>query len=156
METDRTELTRQVIDLQQQMNKSFGQVCPDAWMNIGLTIAQLKSLFFIAREGQTNFKKLACALKVTPSNVTGIIDRLVDQDLVSRHDCREDRRIMLLQITEKGQGLLNSLNESRASQMKEVLAKMTAEELQDLERGMSALVKATQCHETRQPVTQQV
>jgi len=52
-------------------------------MDLSLTIGQLKSLFFIDFEGSTNFKKLATALGVTPPNVTGIVDHLVEQGLVT-------------------------------------------------------------------------
>ncbi len=78
--------------------------------------------FFLYKEKGTNkesdkpqewtwndFKKLAEALGVTPPNVTGIIDRLVEQALVTRTENPEDRRIMLLQTTEKGHELLDNL-----------------------------------------------
>ncbi len=143
---DKAELIRAVIELQRRVNRSLREYTTDAWMNLSLTIAQLKSLFFIANEGSTNFKKLAAALGVTPSNVTGIIDRLVEQGLVSRTENPEDRRILLLRATDRGQALLTDLRESRISHMSQILAHLSPEELSCLVHGLTAFVKAAEAH----------
>ncbi len=72
---------------------------------------------------------LAAALKVTPSNVTGIIDRLAEQGLVTRAANPEDRRMLMLQLTPKGEQLISNLRERRTSQMSSILKSMPADEL---------------------------
>ncbi len=113
-------------------------------MDLSLTISQLKSLFFIDFEGSTNFKKLATALGVTPPNVTGIVDRLVEQELVSREENPEDRRMLLLKTTDKGKALLAKLRESRISRMSGILARLSLEELSALAQGLTALARAAE------------
>lgn len=135
-------LVNEIIDLQRQSNRIMDHFAAEPWIELGLTIAQLKSLFFIVDKEKTCFKKLAEALKVTPPNVTGIIDRLVEQGLVSRTENPDDRRIMLLQATQKGQNLLNTLKERRTNQMMKILDNLSAEELSSLSLGLNALVKA--------------
>ncbi len=142
----KTELINEIIELQRESNKELGAFPAEPWIDLGLTIAQLKSLFFIADREKTNFKKLAEALNVTPPNVTGIIDRLVDQGLVSRTENPEDRRVMLLQATEKGHELLNTLLASRAVRMTQILSYMSPEELSSLAQGMTALIKAAKTY----------
>ncbi len=139
---DRTELTRKAIELQEQVNRTLRRYSPEAWMDLSLTIAQLKSLFFIDSEGSTNFRKLAAALRVTPSNVTGIIDRLVEQGLVSRLENPEDRRELLLQTTEKGEVLLGKLRERRVSYLTRILDRMSLQELSILVQAFTVLLKA--------------
>jgi DNA-binding MarR family transcriptional regulator len=145
--TEKAELVKQIIGLQREVRRALRQYVPNAWMNLNLTIAQLKSLFLIAREGSTNTKTLAEELGVTPSNVTGIIDRLVKQGLVSRRENPEDRRMLRLRVTDKGEDILTSLREETISSMSEVLARMSIEELSSLARGLSSLVKAAEAHE---------
>jgi len=144
---EKTALVREIIELERRVNRVLRQYSPDAWMGLSLTIAQLKSLFFIDNEGSTNFTKLAAALGVTSSNVTGIVDRLVEQELVSRKENPEDRRVLLLSVTEKGKALLANLRERRVKQMSEVLTRMSLEELSSLARGLALLVKAAESHE---------
>ena len=137
-----SEIIEEVIGLQQETNRLLGNFAAEPWIELSLTIAQLKSLFFIADREKTNFKKLADALGVTPPNVTGIIDRLVEHGLVSRTENPEDRRIMLLQTTVKGRNLLHTLQDNRASHMASILGQLSPEELSSLNLGMNALVKA--------------
>jgi DNA-binding MarR family transcriptional regulator len=111
-------------------------------MELNLTIGQLKSLFFIDFEGSTNFKKLAAALGVTPPNVTGIVDHLVKQELVSREENPGDRRMILIKTTDKGKTLLAKLRERRISRMSGILAQLSLEELTALAKGLSAVARA--------------
>jgi MarR family transcriptional regulator, organic hydroperoxide resistance regulator len=141
---ENNKLIEEFLTLQQQSDIALRHFSPEPWIELNLTIAQLKSLFFIMAKEKTNFKKLAEALGVTPPNVTGIVDRLVEQALVSRTENPQDRRIMLLQITEKGRSLLNNLRENRINQMTQVLARLSQDELSSLIMGFTALVKAAQ------------
>lgn len=140
------ELVREIIELERRVSRVLQQHVPDAWMELSLTIAQLKSLFFIANEGGANFKKLAAALEVTPSNVTGIVDRLVEQGLVTRQASPTDRRMHLLRATDKGEALLDDLRERTTSQMAKVLARMPKKELSALARGLASLAKAAEAY----------
>lgn len=146
------ELIEEILNLQQKADNTFRHFSPQHWIELNLSIAQLKSLLFIASKGKTNFKKIAEALGVTPPNITGIIDRLVEQGLVSRTENPEDRRIMLLQVTDKGQQLLANLRERRVNYMRQVLARMSEEELLILSKGLSALVKAAEKQKEEQAV----
>jgi len=143
---DRKELIKEVMDLQHQTDLILRQFEPEPWIELNLTLAQLKSLLFIAAKEKTNFKKLAEALGVTPPNVTGIIDRLVEQALVTRTENPEDRRIMLLQVTEKGQELLNNLRERHTSQMLQVLSYLSTDELMMQVKTLKDLKRAAESH----------
>jgi DNA-binding MarR family transcriptional regulator len=85
---------------------------------------------------------LAAALKVTPSNVTGIIDRLVEQGLVTRAENPDDRRMLMLQLTSQGETLISGLRERRFSQMSAVLIKLNEDELETISRSFKILGKA--------------
>jgi len=144
--TDKDRLVREIIELQRKVRRALRGYVPDAWMNLNLTIPQLKSLFLIARVGSMNTKSLAEELGVTPSNVTGIIDRLVKQGLVSRQENPEDRRMLELRVTDKGEAILTSLREETIGSMSEVLARMSTRELSSLAQGLSSLAKAAEAH----------
>jgi MarR family transcriptional regulator, organic hydroperoxide resistance regulator len=139
---EKTDLIKHIIDLQRQTNRVMGHFAAEPWIELGLTIAQLKSLFFIVDREKTSFKRLAEALRVTPPNVTGIVDRLVEQGLVSRTENPEDRRIMLLQATEKGQNLLTTLKINSNNEMARVLDQLSVEELSSLAQGLNAVARA--------------
>jgi DNA-binding MarR family transcriptional regulator len=147
MVTNKKRLIREIIELQRKADRARRQYELDVWMGLTLTRAQLKSLFFISNQGSTNSKELAAALKVTPTNTTGIVDRLVKQGLVSRTEDTRDRRMLLLRATDEGEELLAKLRERRRGYMSEVMSRMSVDELATLAQGLASLVKATQDYE---------
>ena len=138
---EREELINEIIKQQHQLMYAMDRDESMAWMELNLTIAQLKSLLFIYFEGTTNFIKLANALRVTPPNVTGIINRLVEQELVTREENPEDRRTFILRTTETGKALIEGLRESGINRMAIILGQLSMEELTTLETGLAVLVK---------------
>jgi DNA-binding MarR family transcriptional regulator len=139
---EKTKLIKDIIELQRKVDRSRRQPTLDVWMSLPITIAQLKSLFFISNQGSSNLGNLAAALGVTPANVTGIVDRLLEQGLVSRKENVQDRRMLLLRTTNKGEELVANLRERRRGYMAEILAHLSVDELATLAQGLTSLVKA--------------
>ena len=75
----------------------------------GLTGPQSTLLRTLVQEGPLSSASLSRRLYVTPSNITGIIDRLEKKGLVERIRKERDRRIVLINLTESGTELSNSL-----------------------------------------------
>jgi DNA-binding MarR family transcriptional regulator len=146
---NKSELVQEIVELERQIGRIIGQHAHILWIDSGLTPTQLRSLFLIVNKGSTNFKKLAEALGVTPANVTGIVDRLVGQRLVSRTQNPEDRREMTLQATDKGQALVSNLKEVGIKHMTQILSVLSVEELSALAKGLSAFVRAAGSYKGR-------
>jgi len=148
---EREKLIKEIIQLQHQLMYAMGRDESMVWMELNLTIAQLKSLLFIYFEGTTNFIKLATALGVTPPNVTGIINRLVEQELVTREENPEDRRTFILRATETGKALIEGLRESGINRMAVILGQLSTEELITLDLGLAALVRTVEDNREQKP-----
>jgi DNA-binding MarR family transcriptional regulator len=145
----KSQLIQEIVELEQQVGRVIGQHAHSIWIDSGLTLTQLKSLFLISNKGSTNFRKLAKALGVTPSNVTGIVDRLVEQGLVSRTQNPEDRREMTLQATDKGKVLVSNLREVGIKRMTQILSLLSLRELSALVQGLSAFIRAADSYKGR-------
>ncbi len=139
---DRETLIQEIIRLHRGISRNIGRHEPEAWMDLNLTIGQVKSLFFIDSEGSTSSRKLASALGRTPPDATRIIDRLVEQGLVSRRGNPEDRRMLILTTTEAGKALAARLRESRMSHIHNMLEQLNEEELSTLAKGLAVLARA--------------
>jgi DNA-binding MarR family transcriptional regulator len=140
MDKNESQLIEEIFNNFQRIT-SIARFEPGVWMDLDLTIVQLKSLFFIDSKESTNFKNLADALGVTPPSITGIIDRLVEQDLVSRKENPENRRMLVLKVTVKGKELLTKLIEIRKSKMISILGRLSLQDLSDLARISESLVR---------------
>jgi DNA-binding MarR family transcriptional regulator len=144
---DKKKVINEIIELQQKMSQVIIPYAIDTWRKLDVPLAQLKSLLIITGKGETNFSTLAQDLGVTPGDVTGIIERLVEQGLVIRKPNPEDRRIVWLQATDKGRDLLTDLMESQTRHMVHILEYMSQEDLKSLLRGFSAFIGAVEEHQ---------
>ncbi len=144
---DKKEVINEIVELQRRMSQVIIPYAIETWRKLDVPLAQLKSLLIIAGKGETNFSILAQDLGVTPGDVTGIIERLVEQGLVIRKPNPEDRRIIWLQATEKGRELLANLMESQTRHMIHILEYMSLDDLRSLLRGLSAFIRAVEEHQ---------
>lgn len=72
-----------------------------------LTLPQFDVLAQLCRrEAGMTPRELTHALLVSPGNVTGIVDRLVQQGLVERLPVPEDRRAVRVRLTPRGRRLM--------------------------------------------------
>jgi DNA-binding MarR family transcriptional regulator len=147
----REELIAQTIEAQHRMNRVIRERTLDSWVKLNLTVPQLKSLFYISRHGRVNLTGLASGIRVTPANVTGIVDRLVEQGLLTRTPDPDDRRVSWLTVTGKGKTLTNDLREGRAQEMRRILDKLTEEELSTVARGFELVARAAEISDRKEP-----
>lgn len=75
----------------------------------GLTGPQSSVLRALVKHGPLSSATLSRQLYVTPSNITGIIDRLEKKELVERVKTVGDRRVALITLTDKGSGVSKTL-----------------------------------------------
>lgn len=139
---DKQELINRLISLQQRRGKILRRHNIQDVVKLGLTTKQLKSLFIIVEEEHISSKKLAEILEVTPANVTGIIDRLIERNLVIREINPDDRRVVFLMPTDKGKDIIASLEHDVTRHISSILSSMTVEDLEHFYKGLSAFIKA--------------
>jgi DNA-binding MarR family transcriptional regulator len=141
LESEKEQFIDDITKAMQRMAHMFHFV-PGVWLDLDLTIVQLKCLLFIDFKESTNFKQLADALGVTPPSVTGIIDRLVEQGLISREENPANRRMQVLRTTEKGKALIQKLVETRRSTISTFLDSLSIQDLSSLARITSILASS--------------
>ena len=140
--TDKGRLIDRVIQLQDRLDHLILTHRVEGWVNLDLTIDQLKSLIIIYSSGKISFKDLAQALGINRSNITGLADRLVQSGLVTRSRNPEDRRVQYLALTERGHSILDNIRKQLVSEKTQILDAMSTEELAALEKGLAAFVSS--------------
>ena len=74
--------------------------------------------------------ELADALQLTAGAVTSASDKLIERGYVERLRDEKDRRVVYLEITDKGRETMAELRKRGRQTMKTVFAHLTEEELQ--------------------------
>jgi DNA-binding MarR family transcriptional regulator len=91
--------------------------------------SNMKVIFHLVKIGPCPVSKVANDLMISKPNMTPIIDNLISEGFVNRYDNPDDRRIIMVEATEKAFDFLKK----KEQKMKEVLAeKISVLEEEDL------------------------
>jgi DNA-binding MarR family transcriptional regulator len=110
-----------------------------AWMDLDVTMPQMKVLMLLRENGALRVGILARHLNVSTPTITGIVDRLVRQDLVKREDDPSDRRVVLNVLTPKGEQLMDRLRHRSDEELTHNINALTSQEQADLARLLKRL-----------------
>src|SRR5438132_5988069 len=138
------DLTERVLQLQDRLLSAMQQGTPSPWLSLDLAMSDLKTLFVLATSGSASGGQLSSAVGVGLSTVTGIVDRLREQGLVTRAEDPNDRRVTRVGLTESGRALVVQLQQSNRERFGRLLARLDPEALDTVERAFDHLVRAAE------------
>jgi DNA-binding MarR family transcriptional regulator len=95
----------EVFQLIEQVSKKLKQFQRRTMREAGLTPAQYFILSRLWEKDRIPFKDLAAASLTSRPTITGIVDTLEKKGLVTREPNPDDRRSLLVSLTEKGKAL---------------------------------------------------
>ena len=119
----------------------------EAWVGLGLTMTQLGVLFLLRREVGAPAGLLAERLRVTPSTLTRIVDRLVRLNLVRRQEDCDDRRLVRHYLTPEGAQSLEEMARTGRAYLTEILRQLPREKLERLFEALQDLSQAAEAAE---------
>lgn len=101
----------------------------------GLTSSQYNVLRILRGVGHPmpSLEIASQMIQVVPA-ITGLIDRLEKQELVSRRRCTEDRRVVYVEATEKALSILADMDEPVAQLHSRLVGHMSKSDLKELSR----------------------
>jgi DNA-binding MarR family transcriptional regulator len=123
--------------------KRFRRAYGERLAPLGFTPAQSRALEVIARYGSPppRMVDLAERLHVVPRAVTPLVDALEAADLVRRRIDPDNRRSVLLELTERGAATRQAFQEARTDAADSLFAALSADE-QDVLRELLEKIDA--------------
>src|SRR5262245_5515685 len=107
--SERDQVIARIMKSQERLAHHFAFDRSDPLLAANLTMPQLKILLILSlREGASG-QELTGVMGVSLATITGIIDRLVAQDLVTRREDPRDRRVRRVELTPTGQELIDGI-----------------------------------------------
>lgn len=108
-----------------------------------ITPPQFNALQFLVNEGEMTISELSNCLYLAPSTITDLIDRMERNGLVIRVRDQKDRRIVKIQVQEKGHSLIGQVISRRCSYLRTLLKNMTSEEMERFAGYLEVLTEKT-------------
>ena len=107
------------------------------WMELDLTIGQIKVIFCLAGPSPLSMSALAQQLGITLPAATYVVDRLVRAGLVARQEHPSDRRFVDCFLTAQGQALVQRIRQSGPLESDECFELMTVAELRIMAKAFA-------------------
>jgi DNA-binding MarR family transcriptional regulator len=115
---------------------------------IGLSMPQLGILFQLHYRGTCGISELSEKFDITNAATSQLVDKLVQGGLIQREEDPHDRRVKRVNLTEKGQKLIQHSTEKRYRWVEGVARGLSAEEREQVNRALDILTRAAQDVET--------
>jgi len=81
---------------------------------------------------------------VSLATITGIVDRLAAQELVTRREDPRDRRVRRVELTAAGRGLVDDIAAAGTASQRRLLDRLSLDDLAILERAFGLLADAAE------------
>src|SRR4029078_7221759 len=119
-------------------------------VRLGISMAQLHIMYTLERDGEMTMSRLADVLGVSLSNASVLVDRMEDRGYIERTRVPEDRRVVLVRVTEAGTRMIQTNDALSDELMRAVLGRLNPAELPVIARA-TAEVRAALEATTAQP-----
>ena len=106
----------------------------------GLNASQLSCLLVLEKTGPLSLSKLSQHVYLSPSMITSIVDQLENKELVIRTRKSADRRVILIELTEKGKEVAQTAPPSFQEQLTSSLSHLKKEEKKTLFDNLNKLL----------------
>ncbi|HVB60161.1 MAG: MarR family transcriptional regulator [Ktedonobacteraceae bacterium] len=107
--------------------------------SLPITMPQFKTLMLVTGSQGMTMGQLAKALGVGLPTVSGIVDRLYEQGLITRGEDPEDRRVTRVAPTARGRAIIETIYNRGRSQWLQMLGRLSEDELLTVERAFEIL-----------------
>ncbi len=107
----------------------------------GLGESDFRVLEVLLRKGPMPVNAIGPKVYLNPGSVSVAVDRLYKKGFVSRVECREDRRVRTVSLTEEGRKMFLPLFRRHAALIKRAFEDVSPEELHQLELVLKKIGK---------------
>ncbi|RCW50470.1 MULTISPECIES: MarR family winged helix-turn-helix transcriptional regulator [unclassified Halanaerobium] len=131
--------TRDIDKLVRDIHKYLVQFTKRNLKKNGLTMPRFMVLWNIKKNQPVNMSFLHEKMYMANSTLTVIVDKLVDEKFVKRYRSPEDRRVVLLELTESGDKLLCKMLYVRQSFLEKALNDLDLQEQDKVIESISSV-----------------
>jgi DNA-binding MarR family transcriptional regulator len=141
-EVEKDDLVETTLELSDRAFRDLFPILPKEWLSLDLTMPQLKVVLLLFTNGPERMSTMASALGVSLATATGVVDRLVEKDMVAREGDPNDRRVVLIRLSEKGEKLIAGLWQLARHNAEVLLRALERRQLELLNEALRALLEA--------------
>lgn len=128
MSTDKTAKALHLFEVIFRVNEKFRRTQLEILTELKLTIPQFGMLEILNRLGSIHLKRISELMMVTGANITCVADNLEKEGLIKRVHSKEDRRVVLAELTASGKQKIEQILPAYKEKILAVSEKLTEDE----------------------------
>ena len=101
-------------------------------IDVGITPHHFEIIRLLEKEGNLHVAEIGDRLQIARAQMTKLIDKLVDLELVERQTDIGDRRICIITLSPHGKAILEEHRASLMNAIRETMGQLSDEDLKDL------------------------
>ncbi len=130
----------EIMDNIRRVFQAVNDKSKQAERETGITGPQLWAIKLIGDLSPVRVSDLAARMYLNPSTVVGILDRLASRGLIRRERSQDDRRVVIVQLTDLGKELLIKSPEVASGLLVRGLESLPLKELKSIANSLEKLV----------------
>lgn len=135
-----TKISRELFEMIMLLHKNI--IKPDEFMkSLAMPPSHVKVVFYLAQNGPSSVSNIAKDLCISKPNMTPIIDKLLEAGYVKRYEDPNDRRVLIIEVTEKAHEIFRIKREFAVSLLKEKLSALNDDDVKSISTSICELIR---------------
>lgn len=106
-----------------------------------LSFTEFAVLEVLLHKGALPIGEVGNEVLLTSGSMTYVIDKLEERELLHRRPCPEDRRVLYVELTDRGEALIEDAFEEHAELLNRLMDVLTTDEIRQVSERMKRLGK---------------
>ena len=136
------EIIESILQLTDKLFRQLLPILPMEWIHLDLTMSQLKIVLLLFITGHSRMSDIASELGVSLATATGVVDRLVERNLLIRNGDPDDRRVVLCQLSNDGEKIIRDLWQLSQKRAGALMIALDTQQLLLISEALQALTHA--------------
>lgn len=109
-------------------------------LKANMSLPQFTCVFILSKMGKSKMSDLADALTLSYASATNLINKLCDSGYVQRYDDPSDRRVVYVELSEKGKEITECLKKQDRDNISEKTKSYSEEDKKTLLKGLDLMI----------------
>ncbi|SEP59421.1 DNA-binding transcriptional regulator, MarR family [Virgibacillus subterraneus] len=131
--------SRQIAQLFREINAIMNQQLRKAFQGLGITPPQMMILHYLYKNKERKVSDISKHLNLAASTVSSILDRLERNELITRERNKDDKRVVLISLSNKAIEIKASLNMGISEFMEDMTQTASDEEVEKIINGLTLM-----------------
>lgn len=109
-------------------SKSVQELITSDIVSYGMRTSDFVVMETLFHKGRQTIRQIAEAVLIKTGSITYVIDKLEDKGWLTRSDCKEDRRVVYIELTDEGKRVMDTIFPQHQLVIEDVFSELTEQE----------------------------